>query len=94
MLEKQTVQAYEILSGFLGDVMTGLEREGFDVRSDTSDGHSSIKIHKDAAGRVFGNLMTNIIKYADKDKEVLLCCREREEHVEIRAVNRVRVFEG
>ncbi|MDO5702818.1 MAG: HAMP domain-containing sensor histidine kinase [Lachnospiraceae bacterium] len=94
MLEKQTVQAYEILSGFLGDVMTGLEREGFDVRSDTSYGHSSIKIHKDAAGRVFGNLMTNIIKYADKDKEVLLCCREREEHVEIRAVNRVRVFEG
>ena len=94
VIEKQTVQAYEILSGFLGDVMTGLEREGFNVRSDTICGHSNIRIHLDAAGRVFGNLMTNIIKYADKDAEVLLCCRDREEYVEVRAVNKVRIFEG
>ena len=94
VIEKQTVQAYEILSGFLGDVMTGLEREGFNVRSDTIYGHSNIRIHLDAAGRVFGNLMTNIIKYADKDAEVLLCCRDREEYVEVRAVNKVRIFEG
>lgn len=93
-MEKAEEQAYEVLRGFLGDINSGLEREGFFVRSEISFGHSRILVQRDAVARVFGNLMTNIIKYASKEDEVLVCCRERDKYVEVTAVNKVRVFEG
>ena len=93
-MEKTEEQAYEVLRGFLGDINSGLEREGFFVRSEISFGHSRILVQRDAVGRVFGNLMTNIIKYASKEDEVLVCCRERDKYVEVTAVNRVWIFEG
>ena len=93
-MEKTEEPAYEVLRGFLGDINSGLEREGFFVRSEISFGHSRILVQRDAVGRVFGNLMTNIIKYASKEDEVLVCCRERDKYVEVTAVNKVRVFEG
>ena len=94
LMEKTKEPAYEVLRGFLGDINSGLEREGFFVRSEISFGHSRILVQGDAVGRVFGNLMTNIIKYASKEDEVLVCCRERDKYVEVTAVNRVRIFEG
>ncbi len=93
-MEKTVEPAYEVLRGFLGDINSGLEREGFFVRSEISFGHSRILVQRDAVARVFGNLMTNINKYASKEDEVLVCCREREKYVEVAAVNKVRVFEG
>ena len=48
LIEKQQLQAFEVLGGFLGDMMTLLESEGFYVRSDTIYGHSSILIQRDA----------------------------------------------
>ena len=94
LMEKTKEPAYEVLSGFLGDITTGLEREGFYVRSDISYGHSNILVQRDAVARVFGNLMSNINKYASKEDEVLIRCRERDQYVEVTAVNKVRVFEG
>ena len=94
LMEKTKEPAYEVLSGFLGDITTGLEREGFFVRSDISYGHSSILVQRDAVARVFGNLMSNINKYASKDDEILIRCRERDNYVEVTAVNKVRVFDG
>ena len=64
------------------------------MRSEISFGHSRILVQRDAVGRVFGNLMSNINKYASKEDEVLICCRERDKYVEVTAVNKVRVFEG
>ena len=93
-MEKTVEPAYEVLRGFLGDINSGLEREGFFVRSEISFGHSRILVQRDAVARVFGNLMTNINKYASKEDEVLVCCREREKYVEVAAVNKVRIFEG
>ena len=93
-MEKTEEPAYEVLRGFLGDINSGLEREGFFVRSEISFGHSRILVQRDAVGRVFGNLMSNINKYASKEEEVLICCRERDKYVEVTAVNKVRVFEG
>lgn len=93
-MEKTEEPAYEVLRGFLGDINSGLEREGFFVRSEISFGHSRILVQRDAVARVFGNLMSNIIKYASKEDEVLVCCRERDKYVEVTAVNKVRVFEG
>lgn len=94
LIEKQQVPAFEVLAGYLGDIMTCLESEGFYVRSDISYGHSNILIQREAIGRVFGNLLSNIMKYANREEEVVICCREREKHVEIRVMNKVRIFEG
>ena len=93
LIEKQQLQAYEVLGGFLGDMMTLLESEGFYVRSDTLYGHSNIIIQRDAAGRVFGNLVSNIMKYAQRDAEVSFYCREKPQYVEVRISNLVRQFE-
>ena len=91
--EKQEVPAYDVLSGYLGDILTYLEREGFHVRSDVSYGNSSIVIQREGIGRVFSNLLSNITKYASRDAEVFICCKEKKDHVEIRFVNAVRVFD-
>ena len=94
LMEKTKEPAYEVLRGFLGDINSGLEREGFFVRSEISFGHSEILVQRDAVARVFGNLMSNIIKYASKEDEVLVCCGEQDKYVVVTAVNKVRVFEG
>ena len=94
LMEKTKEPAYEVLRGFLGDINSGLEREGFFVRSEISFGHSEILVQRDAVARVFGNLMSNIIKYASKEDEVLVCCEEQDKFVVVTAVNKVRVFEG
>jgi signal transduction histidine kinase len=93
LIEKQQLQAYEVLGGFLGDMMTLLESEGFYVRSDILYGHSTIFIQRDAAGRVFSNLVSNIMKYAQRDAEVSFYCREKPQYVEVRISNLVRQFE-
>ena len=94
LMEKTKEPAYEVLRGFMGDINSGLEREGFFVRSEISFGHSEILVQRDAVARVFGNLMSNIIKYASKEDEVLVCCEEQDKFVVVTAVNKVRGFEG
>ncbi len=94
LIEKQSTQAYEVLNGYLGDITMGLESEGFNVRSDIRYGHSSILIQREAIGRVFGNLFSNIVKYARREDEVVIRCREREKHVVVRIENGIRIFEG
>ena len=82
-----------MLSGYIADILTYLEGEGFHVRSDVSYGNSSIVIQRDGIGRVFSNIVSNITKYARRDAEVIICCKERENCVEILFENAVRVFE-
>ena len=91
--EKQTIPAYDVLSGYIGDILTYLEGEGFHVRSDVSYGNGSIVIQRDGIGRVFSNIVSNITKYASRDTEVFICCKEKENCVEILFENAVRVFE-
>ena len=91
--EKQIVPAYDVLSGYIGDILTYLEGEGFHVRSDVSYGNAGIVIQREGIGRVFSNIVSNMTKYAKRDAEVFICCKEKEDYVEIRFVNAVRVFD-
>ena len=91
--KKQAVPAYDVLSGYLGDILTYLEGEGFHVRSDVNYGNSTIVIQREGISRVFSNILSNITKYARRDAEVFICCKEKEDYVEIRFVNAVRIFE-
>ena len=92
--EKQEDQAYVILNGFLSDLVLSLESQGFNVRSDINYGKSIIRIQGDAVGRIFGNLYSNIRKYAEKDSDVYIWCRDKETHLELRIGNEIRIFEG
>lgn len=94
LAEKQTVQAYEVLSGYIGDMLTLLESEGFNVHSDVSFGQCRIITQREAIGRVFSNLLSNIVKYADRDEGVFILCRDKGKHMELRIENRIRVFDG
>ena len=88
------VQATEVLGVILEDLTTYLRREGFRVRAELCYDQSSIWINKEAALRVFGNLVSNIKKYADRSGEIYIGCRKIERYLEIRLVNDVRVYEG
>ena len=50
-------------------------------------------IQREGIGRVFSNIVSNMTKYAKRDAEVFICCKEKEDYVEIRFVNAVRVFD-
>ena len=93
-IEKHQVPAHEALSGLLNDMMNYLESEGFYVRTDIIYGHGKILVERDALGRVFGNLLSNIMKYAKRDTEVYFYIREKDKFVEVRIANHVRTFEG
>lgn len=93
-IEKQSLPAYEVLSGFLTDIIVYLEGDGFYVRTDIKFGHCRILVERDALGRVFGNLLSNIMKYANREEEVSFYSREIEDFVEVRISNEVRTFEG
>ena len=92
--QKQKMHSHESLRANFRAMMSYLESEGFQVRLDIFYGQSSIMIQKEVLGRIFMNLASNIMKYADKNEEVLICEREEETHLEVRIVNRVRAFEG
>ena len=94
MKEKQEVQAEVVLSGFINDFVINLESRGFHVLQDIRFGQSSILLQRDALGRIFGNLATNIFKYAEEEGDIYICGRDKETHVELRIENTIRVFEG
>ena len=83
----------DILNGYISDALTYLEGEGFHVRSDVSYGNSMIRIQRESVSRVFSNLLSNIMKYAKRDAEVLISCRDKGGFVEVQFINAVRVFE-
>ena len=76
--------------------MTYLESEGFMVRLhvDVFYGQNNLCIIREALERVFTNLASNIMKYADKEEEILIRESEEERHLEVRIVNRARALEG
>ena len=94
--QKQNIHSHEVLRDNLRDLMNYLESEGFMVRLhvDVFYGQDNLCIHREALVRVFSNLASNIMKYAEKDEEILIREREEQRHVEVRIVNRVRAFEG
>ena len=94
MKEKQEVQADAALSGFINDFVINLESRGFHVLQDIRFRQSSILLQRDALGRIFGNLATNIFKYAEEKGDIYICGRDKGTHVELRIENTIRVFEG
>lgn len=92
--ELQKLPAYEALSGFFGDITMYLESEGFNLRAEVEYGQKTILVQREALGRVFSNLLSNILKYADKEAQIHLICRENEGFMELRVRNQIRLFEG
>ena len=75
-------------------MMTYLENEGFSVRVDVVYGHSSVLVRREAVGRVFSNLTSNIMKYAKEGTEILIEREGRRAQIDVRISNEVRCFEG
>ena len=93
-VQKQCLQAHEVLGSYIGDMMTYLENEGFPVRVDVTYGRASISVRREALGRVFSNLASNIMKYAKEGTEILICARDKGAYMEVRITNEVRRFDG
>lgn len=92
--ELQKMPAYEALSGFLGDMAVYLESEGFSIYAEVSYGQKLLLVQREALGRIFSNLLSNITKYASREDQIRVSCQDTGSFMELRIVNTVREFEG
>ena len=71
----ETAPAAELMAQLLGEKAQELESQGFTVENRLSDFPGQLKVHYPLLIRAFDNLFSNIRKYADPAKPVILTCR-------------------
>ena len=73
----EVLEAADLIQQLCGEYAFSLESSGFTVRCDI--GPVSGRLYADAAllRRVFDNLYSNLVKYADPAKEIALDCRRQ-----------------
>lgn len=71
-INKETFDGNILFQQLLGEHIISTENSGFKVRSIPIKEHFTISIDADYLKRVFDNLFSNIMKYADKEKQVVI----------------------
>ena len=71
----ETALAAELMAQMLGEKALELESQGFTVEERLSDFPGKLQVHYPLLIRAFDNLFSNIRKYADPAKPVILTCR-------------------
>lgn len=70
--EAEVMEFEKALSGAIRDISDELEANGFGVSADIDWKPVKIKIREDLIGRISGNIVSNIIKYADRSAPVFI----------------------
>ena len=70
--EAEAMEFEKALSGAIRDISDELEANGFGVSADLDWKPVKIKIREDLTGRISGNIVSNIIKYADRSAPVFI----------------------
>lgn len=68
----EPVDADEMLNQILGECAFSLENKGYEVRCDFQELGGRLRVDTELLKRVFDNLYSNVLKYADADKPVCL----------------------
>lgn len=88
-LELQEVNGIEFLGQVVEESLFDMENEGFRIERCLDEIHCTLLVDIDAVRRVFGNLFSNLLKYADRSQPVKVCYEQRDGKLSIRFINRV-----
>lgn len=88
-LELQTVDGDELIWQTVEESLCDLECEGFQVERETGELSCVLNVDIDLIRRVFGNIFSNILKYADKEKPVRVAYHMAEGNLHIRFENSI-----
>lgn len=88
-LELQEVNGIEFLGQVVEESLFDMENEGFQIERSSDEIHCTLLIDVDAVRRVFGNLFSNLLKYADRSQPVQVRYEQRDGKLSVRFINRV-----
>lgn len=74
--EMETINADKLFHHFLGEYAYSLESHGYKIHVDHSEVFDNIAVNMSLLQRVFDNVYSNILKYADKEQVVLFTCNK------------------
>ncbi|MBQ7598110.1 MAG: HAMP domain-containing histidine kinase [Clostridia bacterium] len=86
-LPPQTV--YAAFADVLSNTVSYLEENGITVYDDMLWPKRKIAVSSEAVNRIFDNISSNLLKYADRDEPVTLCVEERKGRLRITIENSV-----
>lgn len=92
--EVQEVNAAEFLGQIVEESLFDLESEGFQVRRSSDEIDCHLMVDVGLARRVFGNIFSNLLKYGDRTRSVVVEYREREGGLSIYLANFVNQNAG
>jgi signal transduction histidine kinase len=87
----ETISVRESIYDVLSDITAVLRSEGFQVLVNTGPTDVMITVDMDNIGRVFDNLLSNIMKYADQEQKIKLLTYTEENHFVICVENKLKI---
>ena len=88
----QIMYAPEAINPPLIGLTSNLESEAFRIHADIRYERNRILVDTVALNRVFNNLLSNMLKYADRSEEVYITCFAKGKFLELKLENRVRDY--
>lgn len=88
-LELQEVNSVEFLGQVVEESLFDMESEGFEIVRQTDEIKGTLMVDVEAVRRVFGNLFSNLLKYADRSQPVQVYYEQRAGRLSVRLVNKV-----
>lgn len=78
-LEKEEVNGAEFLGQIVEESLFDMESEGFDIRRSSTEINCRLLADINLCRRVFGNIFSNLLKYADRNRPVTVSYEQRED---------------
>ena len=76
-LEKEEVNGAEFLGQIVEESLFDMESEGFDIRRSSDEINCRLLADINLCRRVFGNIFSNLLKYADRNRPVTVSYQQR-----------------
>ncbi len=87
--EMEATDANQAFGQIMEELSFSLKSEGFSLRESGFRLSGNIKINADLLNRVFDNIYSNLLKYADREQPVSFTCRNSQDHILLIISNRI-----
>lgn len=82
-MQLQTVNGIEFLGQVVEESLFDMESEGFQIERETDEIDCVLQVDVEAVRRVFGNIFSNLIKYAERTQPIQVCYRQRADRLTV-----------
>lgn len=93
-LNFQTVNGIEFLGQVVEESLFDMESEGFQIERKSDEVDCVLQVDVEAIRRVFGNIFSNLVKYADRSQPVWVCYEQQADRLAVSFRNAVAEADG